>query len=466
MYCHDVRHTGRSPYSTADNPGIEKWRFPTTGEAEGDVVIDENGTLYVGTISYFYAIYPNGTLKWKYDISSIVSAPAIDENGIIYVGTIWAKPNYLYAFYPNGTLKWKYKTGNHIWSSPAIGNDGTIYFGDHNNYINTLYPNGTLKWRYKTGNAVYSSPAIGNDGTIYCGSWDSKLYALYPNNGTVKWKYDTGGSIRTGPCIADDGTIYAVSLDNYLHAVYQNGTMKWKTNVGGGTSPTIAQDGTIYAGYSKLYAINPENGSVKWKFDPGEYRSIRGATLCNSADGTIYFGTNIGEYYGGEIIALNPNGTEKWRKKIGNVESAPAIGEDGTVYIGSPHLGYGYLHAIGPGDVKQLHIERPDEGYLYLFDHPLLKTRSGKTIAIGDLDVKASVTLPSEVEKVRFALDNQVTYPRERITYDDTEPPYEWHIDASELNNHFWSYRLEVTAYYKGGCRWTDYMSILFIHLF
>ena len=27
MYCHDTRHTGRSPYSTADNPGLVKWLF-------------------------------------------------------------------------------------------------------------------------------------------------------------------------------------------------------------------------------------------------------------------------------------------------------------------------------------------------------------------------------------------------------------------------------------------------------
>ena len=27
MKCHDQRHTSQSPYSTADNPGLEKWRF-------------------------------------------------------------------------------------------------------------------------------------------------------------------------------------------------------------------------------------------------------------------------------------------------------------------------------------------------------------------------------------------------------------------------------------------------------
>ena len=362
MFCHDVKHTGQSPYSTAHITGFEKWRFNIGSWIWGSSpVIDNEGIIYFGEDD-LYAFYPNGTLKWIYDTPmSIESSPAIDENGIIYVGTVHAMPNYLFAIYSNnGTLKWKYGTGNHIYSSPAIANDGTIYFGDANNNIRALNSDGTLRWSYKTDHVVYSSPAIGKDSTVYCGSHDTHLYALYPNNGTLKWKYKTGHWIRVSPCIADDGTIYVVSLDDYLHAVNPDGTLKWKTNVGAGTSPTIGQDGTIYAGYSKLYALNPIDGSVKWIFNPGSDRCIRGATPCNSVDGTIYFGTWIGESGGGEIIAINSNGVEKWRKKIANdwVDSAPVISEDGTIYICSTShevknwQGYvreiGYIHAFGP----------------------------------------------------------------------------------------------------------------------
>jgi hypothetical protein len=146
-------------------------------------------------------------------------------------------------------------------------------------------------------------------------------------------------------------------LDNYLYAIAPNGEMKWRTGVGAGTSPTIGQDGTIYAGWSQLYAVNPLNGHVKWVFNPGSYRCIEGGTPAHSADGTIYCGANIrmGDIsQGGEIIAINPNGTEKWRETIADFEvrSAPAISEDGTVYIGScSDLGdNSYLHAFGPLD--------------------------------------------------------------------------------------------------------------------
>jgi outer membrane protein assembly factor BamB len=340
MYCHDSHHTGRSPYSTANNFGDEKWRFDLIENVKGSPVIDDDGVIYIGA-SHLFAIYPNGTLKWEYDKwIETASAPAIDENGTIYVGNIWGEPNYLWAFYPNGTVKWKYPVSDSIFSSPAIGNDGSIYFGSEDDYIYALYPNGTLKWKYLTSIAVYSSPAIGDDGTVYCGSHDGNLYAFYPNNGTVKWAFHTGNWVRTSPCIADDGTIYCVSLDNYLYAIYPNGTMKWRTGVGAGTSPTIGKDGTIYCGYSNLYAINPTNGSVKWTFDVDDV--IQGGTPCNSADGTIFFGTDAGWFY-----AVNPDGTEKWREYIGgDVESAPAIGEDGTVYVGDGRDN-GYLHAFG-----------------------------------------------------------------------------------------------------------------------
>jgi len=66
-----------------------------------------------------------------------------------------------------------------VYSSPAIGSDGTVYVGS---YDNKLYgqdgKTGARKWEFETGSRVASSPAIGSDGTVYVGSWDKKLYAI------------------------------------------------------------------------------------------------------------------------------------------------------------------------------------------------------------------------------------------------------------------------------------------------
>jgi outer membrane protein assembly factor BamB len=356
MYCHDVRHTGRSPYSTVNATGVIKWRITTNGPIYGGAAIDNNGMIYVGSYD-LNAVYPNGTLKWKFPVGFlIVCTPAIAEDGTIYFGAV-AGNGCLYAMNPYGTVKWTYQTGGDLDSSPAIGDDGTIYVGSGSKTIHAIYPNGTRKWVYNTDHVVLSSPAIGPDGTIYCGSHDTYLYALNPENGTLKWKYKTGDWIRVSPCVADDGTIYVISFDCYLHAVNPNGTMKWKTYLGqAGTSPTIGLDGTIYCGYRDLYAINPWNGSIKWIYDvPG---TVEGGTPCNSIDGTIYLGT----WEGGYLIAVNPDGTEQWRKKIGDfTDSPPAIGADGTVYIGSHEDAF---YAFGKGPLL-VEANGPYSGYAH-----------------------------------------------------------------------------------------------------
>ena len=362
MYCHDLRHTGRSQYSTADNHGVVKWMFNCDNWIEAGIAIGNDDTLYFGVYdNYFYALYPNGTMKWKLYVGGWTgTTPAVDENGVIYFGTLYSATG-LYAVYSNGTLKWKYPTPGRIYSSPAIGEDGTIYFGSKTlggtGYFYALYPNGTLRWRYLLPTYyVISSPAISKDGTVYFGAHDGNLYAFYPQNGTIKWMFKTGGAIRVSPCIADDGTIYCVSFDGHLYAIHQNGTLRWRTCMNNaGTSPTIGHDGTIYAGWKKLFAFYPNNGTIKWTFrldDANLFERIEGGTPCHSADGTIYFGTSIGDDGGGRLYAVNSNGTKKWKigLKARWIESAPTIGRDGTVYIGASdylHIG-GHLYAIGP----------------------------------------------------------------------------------------------------------------------
>src|SRR5262245_52397909 len=65
--------------------------------------------------------------NWSIEIDSISdSSPAIDQNGTVYFGT-WKGT--FWAFNTNGYYKWVFNTGSEIKSSPAIAEDGTIYFG-------------------------------------------------------------------------------------------------------------------------------------------------------------------------------------------------------------------------------------------------------------------------------------------------------------------------------------------------
>ena len=119
-----------------------------------------------------------------------ISSPAIDENGTIYIGAEDFHDNF-FAIYSNGTEKWRFDAGDWVDSSPAIAEDGIIYFGSGNGLLNALHPNGTKKWQIGLGNGwVFSSPAIDDNGIIYAASVaSSRLCAVYPDNGTIKWKF-------------------------------------------------------------------------------------------------------------------------------------------------------------------------------------------------------------------------------------------------------------------------------------
>jgi len=329
MFRHDLKHTGRSPYTGPTIP-ILKWTFTTEASVNSSSAIGADGTLYVGSsAANLYALNPDGSLKWSFSTSGAVnSSPAIGADGTVYVGSYNGK---LYALNPDGTLKWSFATGSVIVSSPAIGTDGTIYVGSYDHKLYAVNPNGSFKWSFATGNLVSSSPAIGADGTIYVGSEDNKLYAIN-SNGTLRWSFATGWFVTSSPALGANGTVYVGSADKKLYAVNPDGTLQWSFTTGDivYSSPALGADGTVYVGSNdkKLYAVNPD-GTLKWSFDTGIQFFNSSPTI--GTDGTVYVGLQNFKLY-----AHNPDGTLKWSFTTGGaIQSSPAIGADGTMYVGS-----------------------------------------------------------------------------------------------------------------------------------
>ncbi len=306
---------------------------PQPVEAQG--LADSPWPCYQGNaqhtgLSLYDTDHIDGTIKWSYPTGDIIyTTPAIGIDGTIYFGS---SDNNLYAIYPNGTLKWSFTAGDNIWSSPAIDSDNTIYFGSDDNKFYALYPNGSIKWTYPVGDVIWCSPVIDDTGTIYFGSDDSNLYALYPN-GTLKWSNNLVGRIWSSPAIDDEGIIYvgAGIPSLKIYSFYPNGTEKWSYSTEGVviSSPTIGDDGIIYFGGqdNNIYALYP-NGTEKWNYTAGD-------TMQSSPgigpDGTIYIGS-----YDNNLYAMYPNGTLKWTFPTGdNILSSPAIGSEGTIYFGS-----------------------------------------------------------------------------------------------------------------------------------
>jgi len=304
--------------------------------------------------------YTNFTRTYSHGTTATLTAPA-EHNGNKFAR--WIKdgksydPNLMITITVNNDcnleanywdrLKWQFKTDGPIHSCPAIGSDGTIYFGSADSYLYALHPNGTLRWRFKAEGPIYCSPSIGSDGTIYFGCNENYIYALN-QDGTQKWKITPSQHHPVSPAIGSDGTIYFSMRMNCFYAINPDGSLKWEyrpeeySSILG--SPAIASDGTIYFGTDDMYfyAFNPD-GTQKWKYHSNDF--LRGTPALGS-DGTIYF-----HEYGGLLYALNPNGTKKWEYSCGHrVYASLAIGSDGTIYFCSRG---GSLWAINPNGTQK-----------------------------------------------------------------------------------------------------------------
>ncbi|OGU81155.1 MAG: hypothetical protein A2W11_04650 [Ignavibacteria bacterium RBG_16_35_7] len=106
--------------------------------------------------------------------------------------------------------------------------------------------------------------------------------------------------------------------------------------------PALATDGTIYVHGSEgfVFALSP-NGGLKWATKVNWYAYVPPAV---GLDGTIYVGSIQ------RITALNPDGTQRWQFNDAGtqgVHSGPAIGQDGNIYFAND-FGLG-AYSLSPG---------------------------------------------------------------------------------------------------------------------
>ncbi|MFX1255693.1 MAG: PQQ-binding-like beta-propeller repeat protein [Promethearchaeota archaeon] len=328
-----------------------------------------------------------GRVQWVYNPGLqylLESSPAIGEDGTIYFGTPGnlTHGQNLIALNPDGTKKWNVSLGSlggeALLAGSAIDSEGIIYCASGKK-IFALFPNGTVKWSFTGGDRFLSSPAIDTNGTIYLGCRDNKLYAIYAN-GTSYWNYTTGDDIAySSPAIDRNGTIYIGSLDNHTYAIFPNGTLKWSVDVGYNvlSSPAIDANGTIYIvareeyKNSHLWAIH-SNGTKKWSINLSDSYGFN-PNVAISEDGTIYFGTQTA------FKAFYSNGTEKWSFSDSFPSVQPIIDSTGLIFVYSELTGK--VFAFYPdGTLKWNSTIHPARAWLILASPAI--TASGNIIIV------------------------------------------------------------------------------------
>jgi outer membrane protein assembly factor BamB len=366
---------GQSAYGTTGTTS-HLWQITLDGGIWGSPTVAQDGSIIVGTArasvgastnyvnlraGRLYSISPAGTTNWSMDVGGAVWAtPALGVDGTIYFGVeadyggrLPAQHRF-YAVSQTGTIKWQIAFPNIIDSSPAIGADGSIYITDLARRLYSISPGGATNWQFRLAatsgdEAHQSSPSIGPDGTIYCAAGLS-LYALRPD-GSQKWAFSSPTNsfynFYSWPAIGRQGELYLGCDDGQIYAVNADGTLRWTarpTDAGLNglidCSPAIAANGSIAITYNDGRVFSVDSaGRQKWLLSGEGF--LPASSLAILADGTVCVGRGDQS-----LLAIDPNGTPSeiiHAPDHAKFPAGPTILPDGTLYVGSDD---GTLYAI------------------------------------------------------------------------------------------------------------------------
>lgn len=224
--------------------GQLRWKalMPAFEALSASPVIGRDGTVYFAAHNVPLTAFDpsDGRQRWRAEAMGwpdyVVASPAIGADGTIYVVTC---AGIAYAVTPAGEIAWQFDVRSagfigDLRSSPAIGADGSLYFGSSQGMsipaLFSLTAEGALRWKFVPADLppdlpvthfdIYSSPALGADGAVYFGHEFGRVYALDAATGKVRWVQPTSAGITwSSPAIASDGTLFVGDLGGRYYAV-------------------------------------------------------------------------------------------------------------------------------------------------------------------------------------------------------------------------------------------------------
>lgn len=358
--------------------GNELWRFSAGEVLFSSPTLDSSGNIYFGALNgRVYSIDDDGNERWSAQTGDWVesSATLSPDESTIYVGS-W--DNSLYAIDSStGVVKWTFATGSLIFSSPAVAQDGTVYFGGADGFVYGLSPDGISLWETFIGGEADASIAVGPNGNLYAATsegvvlsldrdsgeeiWSFQVpvepgaeardiiissscaldgegglyfgcnnyffYALNTDDGSLKWKYETGGEIEASPTFGIDGNVLVSSRDGYLYSISRAGELVWRTGIGPNfyTAAVVDEIGRIYVSsfidstLSYLNLLSPD-GVILQRLP---FTEIIDSSVAISPEGRLYLGNNDGNLYAFSNEGRLSNSV--WPKFRGNLASSGSI---------------------------------------------------------------------------------------------------------------------------------------------
>ncbi|MFC6796716.1 PQQ-binding-like beta-propeller repeat protein [Haladaptatus sp. DYSN1] len=338
-------------YDPAD--GTPVWARDVTNHRGVSQPTVANGTVYVRDgYNTFWAIdAATGEYRWERQYDTHPGGDTWDQMAISgFYSTIVAADSKLFALAQlnNGEyhlFTFDTETGDVLNVLPARPNstyisnpivaDGRLYLTGGGSVYEFGAPPESLAWRFDT-KAAHASPLADSTQLTVTADADGGLYGLDPETGEQEWEFIAQGSLQFGPA-SEQGTVFVADRD-VLYAVDRaTGVEQWRFSPERPLDTDVAvADGTVFVGtkyrhpWSKLYALDAADGSVKWDFSGKTCPGLEGFAAGPVIGGpfVIFNDTN------GRLWAVERHtGTLGWSERGPRLESLEAY--DTTVLAGS-----------------------------------------------------------------------------------------------------------------------------------
>ncbi len=294
--------------------------------------VSTNGEeAYLATAGEVYAIrLADGVLDWKYP------AEKAEAGRYYYAAPVIAGDRLLAGDYSTtlhgldpktGTQQWAFDQAGRWVASPLVVGD-VIIAPNANKTIYGFDLAGNQLWKFGSSDAFWAQPA--SDGKLaFVAGMDHFLYALNPQDGSLQWKTDLGGAM-VYPAAVDGGVLYQPTIANEVIALKADtGEILWrfKTENAVWMSPVL-REGVIFLGDVKgnIYAVETATGTQKWM------RNFVNEVLVGTPallENSLVFSSETGN-----VISVDFNGTQQWIKTIeGKLYSGVVLAGD-TMLIG------------------------------------------------------------------------------------------------------------------------------------
>lgn len=283
-------------------------------------------------------------------------------------------------------------------------------------YVKVVKNDGTGLFTFELSGTYESRGAVAgdlnNDGKLEVFACGGSECSVLSSNGNLLWE-DRDANNSRAPAIEDvngDGTLDLIygSLGDFTdYLMVRNGSdfsEVWKFNLGDknwvNSEPSVGDidgDGKneiVFATESlEVYALNGEDGSLLWKFIPGDIISAPSLAdvdedgildvLFNSADGRIY--------------ALKGTSGEKiWMHEIGEDIGSPAIGDVNLD---------GHVDVVSRGQNAVFAFRGKDGSLLWKFDFERIDDNwTNGSPVIGDMDGNGSVEVIVPLDDPQYGI--------------------------------------------------------------